>query len=129
MLMEAVGAAPTLPYGLFWVAWLVMTVSGISAVAFLTRRTGPRRWLILVPIAASVVLLSTMAIIAADCHSAGAVGALYSPNRCSEIHASVGYAVLAGSAAVVVAVIIYAAHRYKVSPPPASDDYKPNTRL
>lgn len=122
MLMEAVGAAPTLPYGLFWIAWLVITVGGISAVAFLTRRTGPRRWLILVPIAASVVLLSAMGIIAADCHSAGPVGALYSPNRCTEVHASVGYAVLAGSVAVVVAVIIYATYRYVVSPPPESDE-------
>lgn len=128
MLMEAVGAAPTLPYGSFWLVWLVMSVGGISAVAYLTRRTGPRRWLILVPVAASIVLLSTMAIIAADCHSVGPVGAFYSPNRCTEIHASVGYAVLAGSVAVVIAVITYAAYRYKVSPPPASDDYKPNTR-
>lgn len=119
MLVEAVGAAPTLPYGLFWIAWLVMTVGGISAVAFLTRRTGPRRWLILVPVAASVVLLSTMAIIAADCHSVGPVGQLYSPTRCTDIHASVGYAVLAGCVAVVSAVTIYALYRYVVSPPPA----------
>ena len=122
MLMEAVGAAPTLPYDLFWIVWLVMTVGGISAVAFLTRRSGPRRWLILVPVAASIVLLSTMAIIAADCHSVGAVGALYSPRRCTDIHASVGYAVLAGSVAVVCAAVIYAMYRYVVSPPPASGE-------
>jgi hypothetical protein len=122
MLMEAVGAAPTLPYGLFWIVWLVMTVGGISAVAFLTRRSGPRRWLILVPVAASIVLLSTMAIIAADCHSAGPVGQLYSPSRCSDTHVSVGYAVLAVSVAVVSAVIIYAMYRYAVSPPPAFDE-------
>jgi hypothetical protein len=122
MLMEAVGAAPTLPYGLFWIVWLVMTLGGISAVAFLTRRSGLRRWLILVPVAASALLLFTTALIAADCHSVGPVGGLYSPNRCTEVHASVGYAVLSGSVAVVVAVIIYVTYRYMVSPPPAPDE-------
>ncbi|MCJ7780076.1 MAG: hypothetical protein MUQ27_04560 [Acidimicrobiia bacterium] len=122
MLMEAVGAAPTLPYTLFWVVWLVITVGGISIVALQTRRTGPRRWLILVPVAASAVLLFTMALIAADCHSVGPVGRLYSPSRCTENHPRVGYAVLAGCVAIVVGVIIYAMYRNTVSPPPESDE-------
>ena len=122
MLMEAVGAAPTLPYNLFWIVWLVMTIGGISIVALQTRHRGPRQWLILVPVAASAALLSTMALIAADCHSVGPVGQLYSPTRCTEYHARVGYAVLGGSVAVVVGVIAYSTYRSAVSPARESDN-------
>jgi len=122
MLTEAVGAAPTLPYDLFWIAWLVITVGGVAIVVFQTRRSGPRRWLVLVPIAASAVLLATIAIIAGDCHRVGPVGVLYAPSRCTEIHATVGYAVLAGSVVVVIGVIIILMVWNAVAPPVESDE-------
>jgi hypothetical protein len=121
MLTWAVGAAPTLPYDLFWIVWLAITVGGISIVVFQTRHSGPRRWLIFVPVAASSVLLFTTALIAGDCQSLGPVGKYYS-GRCSEGHAAVGYVVLAGSVVAVTGVIIYLMYRNAVAPPAETDE-------
>ncbi len=122
MLTWAVGAAPTLPYDLFWIVWLAITAGGTSIVGYQTRHSGSRRWFILVPIAASLVLLFTTALIAGDCHSLGPVGVLYSPSRCTESHATVGYAVLAATVVAVIGIIIYLMFRKAVVPPAESDE-------
>lgn len=133
MLTEAVGAAPTLPYDLFWIVWLAITVGGTAIVVFQTRHMDRprwlsprhpdrRRWLVLVPITASAVLLFAMALIAGDCHSVGPVGQLYSPSRCTESHATVGYAVLVGCALAVIGVTVYLVYRNRAAPAPDSYD-------